>query len=68
MNNANLDKYKMLDKLQTLIREKRFIGYVEFMDYLKNNKDTMQSEYSVARSNKFFFSRYLSSCRRRAKN
>lgn len=48
-------------KLQGLIREKNFIEYAEFMDYLMDND--MLMEYDIASSNTYFFDKYISSKR-----
>lgn len=48
-------------QLQGLIREKNFIEYAEFMDYLMDND--MLMEYDIASSNTYFFDKYISSKR-----
>lgn len=48
-------------QLQGLIREKNFIEYAEFMDYLMDNN--MLMEYDIASSNTYFFDKYISSKR-----
>lgn len=48
-------------QLQSLIREKNFIEYSEFMDYLLDNE--MLLEYDIASNHTYFFDKYIASKR-----
>lgn len=48
-------------RLQELIRNKGFVEYAVFMDFLLDND--LSTEYDVASSNTYFFEKYLSSRR-----
>ena len=52
-------------KLQKLIRCNDFFEYCDFMDYLQDNEMTL--EYDVASNNTYFFEKYISSRRNKAK-
>jgi len=58
---ANIKK-----KLQRLILEMAFTEYSDFMDYLL--EDDIVDNYDVACNNTYFFDRYISSKRHKAKN
>lgn len=52
-------------ELQTTIREYDFTEYSDFMDFLQDNGSP--EEYDIASSNTYFFEKYISSRRNKAK-
>ena len=65
---VELSKSEVLEikrKLQKLIRVEGFFEYCDFMDFLQDNE--MALEYDVASCNTYFFEKYISSKRNKAK-
>lgn len=65
---VELSKSEVLEikrKLQSLIREIEIFEYSDFMDYLLDNE--MSLEYEVGSNNTYFFEKYISSRRNKAK-
>lgn len=65
---VELSKSEVLEikrKLQCLIRELDILEYSDFMDYLLDNE--MSLEFEVGSNNTYFFEKYISSRRNKAK-
>ena len=56
---------KITRELQTLIRDADLLEYSDFMDLLQDSE--MSQQYDVARSNTYFFEKYISSRRNKRK-